>query len=469
MNISQGLQLHTVPHIPKGYMVEKLDHSILVLHPERPQWFEINQTGLFILQFADNKRNIREIAEIVAQHFNLSKQNSEQDVLTFFDGLDRIHFLANPQKYEAHESHSPTELKNWHLFLHLNQECNLSCPHCYTLSQPQRHWKPSFEDVFSLLDDCADNGATVMTLSGGEPLLYPHFDKVLDHASQRFRINLLTNGTLIKKPILTKLTDCCEGIQISLDGSHETLHDSIRGKGTFQTTIRGIKLLQDAGYGKHLVICTTVMRKNFKDIMSIIELAEKLNVPLIRFLPLMTQGRAIDNYRGIAPDDNDLKELYEKLLPVMADQNRKTTVSGYISGLLLKPLPGVSEQQWCPIGRNVVVDFDGSIAPCILMLDYNWKIGNLYTDRMNDIIKKGMIQSLGEMIRKRRQRIEKCKTCSWKNFCQSGCAGIALQHKGSLNDVDRLCDYRRELYPRMFNHILQIRRERLTVQKAKKE
>ncbi|MBN2383846.1 PqqD family peptide modification chaperone [bacterium] len=447
------------PRVVSGYMTEILPNSLLILHPTMPRWIETNRSGTEILALADGRRSLNEIIAAFAQLYDLSFEQSRTDVLAFLNNLGRTDFLDNNKGSVAQSPVSASPAR-YHLFLHLNRTCNLSCPHCYTSSQPDREIRvPATQDIIRILDDCADNGAVVLTISGGEPLIHPGFEQILRHAATHYKTSLLTNGTLINKHNLPLLTECCQGIQISLDGSNPRRHDAIRGSGTFERTMSAIKMLQDAGYNDRLVICATVMRHNLDDIVPLIEQVIHLGIPLVRFLPLMVQGRAENVHDPLFPSDEELIALYNDILPFMIGQDRTTTVSGYMSGLLLKPVPGPAEDQWCPIGRNIVMDFDGSVCPCILMLDLHWKIGNLFKESLSAILDKKGIQKMGETIRSRRNRIAQCQSCPWKNFCQAGCAGIALQQKGSLHQVDRFCAFRRDIYPRLFAQALRQRRE----------
>ena len=56
----------------------------------------------------------------------------------------------------------------------------------------------------------------------------------------------------------------------------------------------------------------------------------------------------------------------------------------------------------------------------------------------------------------RRQKIEKCAACTWRNLCQAGCMGQALDNKGTIWDTDDFCDYRKRAYKEAFDRILRI-------------
>jgi radical SAM protein with 4Fe4S-binding SPASM domain len=81
-------------------------------------------------------------------------------------------------------------------------------------------------------------------LWGGEPLLYRHWDGLVELLATDPRWTALcTNGTLIEKRFesLQRISRHLE-VSISLDG-FQSEHDSIRGQGSYEKAIAGIRLL----------------------------------------------------------------------------------------------------------------------------------------------------------------------------------------------------------------------------------
>ena len=54
----------------------------------------------------------------------------------------------------------------------------------------------------------------------------------------------------------------------------------------------------------------------------------------------------------------------------------------------------------------------------------------------------------------RRREITECAACHWRNLCQAGCMGQALDHRGSIWERDDFCSYRQEAYREAFDCIL---------------
>jgi len=57
--------------------------------------------------------------------------------------------------------------------------CNLRCKGCYTLGYGMRH-ELSYETAEKVLKECEELGISIVTVLGGEPLVYPHLFRMLE-------------------------------------------------------------------------------------------------------------------------------------------------------------------------------------------------------------------------------------------------------------------------------------------------
>jgi len=97
------------------------------------------------------------------------------------------------------------------------RRCNLSCTYC---NEYDDFSKPvPTEDLFRRLDKLAELGTSVITISGGEPLLHPELDEVIRHTRKRGMIaGLITNGYLLVAERIERLNRAgLEWLQISID------------------------------------------------------------------------------------------------------------------------------------------------------------------------------------------------------------------------------------------------------------
>ncbi len=97
------------------------------------------------------------------------------------------------------------------------RRCNLACAYCNeydAVSQPV-----PLETMKRRLDKLADLGTTIITISGGEPLLHPDLDEIIRHIRSRGMIaGLITNGYLLTAERIHRLNAAgLEHLQISID------------------------------------------------------------------------------------------------------------------------------------------------------------------------------------------------------------------------------------------------------------
>src|ERR1700722_10750937 len=97
------------------------------------------------------------------------------------------------------------------------RRCNLSCTYC---NEFDNFSKPvPTDDMLHRVDLLGNLGTSVITISGGEPLLHPQLDDII-HQMRKRRIvsGLITNGYLLTAERIQKLNRAgLEWLQISID------------------------------------------------------------------------------------------------------------------------------------------------------------------------------------------------------------------------------------------------------------
>ena len=97
------------------------------------------------------------------------------------------------------------------------RRCNLSCGYC---NEYDDHSKPvPLEEMYRRIDRLASFGTTIITLSGGEPLLHPELDLIIRRIRRHGIIaGLITNGYLLTAERIERLNRAgLEHLQISID------------------------------------------------------------------------------------------------------------------------------------------------------------------------------------------------------------------------------------------------------------
>jgi sulfatase maturation enzyme AslB (radical SAM superfamily) len=111
----------------------------------------------------------------------------------------------------------------------------------------------TLEDVRARLAEAASLGVREYYFTGGEPFLNREMIPILELTLRQGPATVLTNGVLVTPEVaarLRSLGDASEyslDLRISIDGWDAATNDPIRGDGTFDRIVAGIRNLADAG------------------------------------------------------------------------------------------------------------------------------------------------------------------------------------------------------------------------------
>ena len=178
-------------------------------------------------------------------------------------------------------------------WLHITNQCNLTCRHCMFQSSPAAREKLSAEDCLAVIREAYALGCRIFYFTGGEPMMS---DAFLESLKEIFRQPdthgvVLTNLTLIRS-----LADRLRAFppnrlhfQVSVDGLGGT-HDAIRGAGTFDQLKDNLAVLKNLGFPATL--STTVTRQNVHELPLLVDFASAQQVATLHLLWLFKKGNA---------------------------------------------------------------------------------------------------------------------------------------------------------------------------------
>ncbi len=97
------------------------------------------------------------------------------------------------------------------------RRCNLACTYCNEFDDVSA--PVALEEMKRRLDYLADMGTSIITISGGEPLLHPEIAEVIRHIRRRGIIaGMITNGFYLNQEFIERLNRAgLEHLQISID------------------------------------------------------------------------------------------------------------------------------------------------------------------------------------------------------------------------------------------------------------
>jgi SynChlorMet cassette radical SAM/SPASM protein ScmF len=174
------------------------------------------------------------------------------------------------------------------LYFYLTKGCNLRCRHCWIAPrfQGEETASPSLDlgTFRSILSQAKPLGLDRVKLTGGEPLIHPRIDDILDIIrAEGFRLVVETNGTRCTAELVERIKACADPfVSVSLDGSDKETHEWVRGvKGCFDASVDGVRRLALAGLNPQVIM--SVMRGNRDQLESMVRLAESLGAGSVKF------------------------------------------------------------------------------------------------------------------------------------------------------------------------------------------
>ena len=200
------------------------------------------------------------------------------------------------------------------LYFYLTEGCNLRCRHCWIAPKYQQdghsgHALP--KQLFqSIVEQGKPLGLSGVKLTGGEPLLHPEINEILDYLKgEDLNVTIETNGVLCTREIAQKIASCKNPcVAVSLDSEARETHEWIRGvPGCFDSAIQGIQNLVHSGIRCQIIM--TIMRCNSKGVESMVRLAESLGVESVKFNITMPVARGEALHRH--GETLTIKELVE--------------------------------------------------------------------------------------------------------------------------------------------------------------
>ncbi|MFH2121988.1 MAG: thio(seleno)oxazole modification radical SAM maturase SbtM [Pseudomonadota bacterium] len=320
---------------------------------------------------------------------------------------------------------APTFTLQWHI----TQVCDLHCRHCYDRSdRKEMELAQGIRVLDDLYDFCRDHHVfTQVTFTGGNPLLYPHFNTLYKEAADRgFMTAILGNPMPRKRMEEILALQQPEFYQVSLEGMRGQ-NDYIRGAGHFDRTLDFLDLLKELGI--YSMVMLTLTRANIGEVL---ELAELLRgrVDLFTFNRLAMVGEGAD-LASVAPDvfPAFLQEYLQAAL-----RNPSIGIKDNLFNLLRHeqsiPYRGGCAGYGCGAGFNFVSLLpDGEVHACRKLPSL---IGNLYRQPLGQIYHSLQAEQY-------RQGSAACQDCEIRPVC-GGCLAVAYGYgRDIFHDVDPYC------------------------------
>lgn len=297
--------------------------------------------------------------------------------------------------------------------------CPLSCRHCFLDAGHGANIDRT--KLENLCKEAIDIGVNMVQLTGGEPLIYPGIEEIIQISIQgNTRLGITTSG-FVSSPRIYEALGSMKGkgwVQISLDGLEDTHNNMRNHPHSYSKAVDFISKLVSMGIDVHIATCVTDI--SVDELQMLCQKVKDLGARVHRIGVVTERGRAKVNKIGspaslrqrVAKDVMKLKMLYE---------SQSFRIAGFEDKDLVKH-PGIKN---CGAGYRVLkISPDGKIHPCPMM---DLPIGTTRHNSLSEFSQK----MGGRFAKIQSPSKEFCEACPNLSFCD-GCVSEALLYRNTV-------------------------------------
>lgn len=341
------------------------------------------------------------------------------------------------------------------VYLDITAKCNLRCKYCYHFDSAAAVSQDlETQEWIQFINEMSAVGVFHVNISGGEALYRPDILEILSAFKQtRMRFDLVTNGFLLTPEIAKFLAESkrCNVVQVSLDGP-EAVHDSARGKGSWQGAVNAIRLLKE--YKLPIAVRATLGKHNLGYLMETADLIlGELQVPAFTTNCVAIEGLCHKEATELELSLEDMMSSIEEHRQVLEKYPKRLLSSTGPWGLYLKwqkLYSAFQNEQYrgkyagclggcAAVYKQMGVRADGVMVPCVQLPQY--EMGRINQDSLVEVWQNSPVIN---RVRERRDislsSFPECQGCKYLPYCFGGCPATGAMDLQEINRrVCRFC------------------------------
>ena len=326
-----------------------------------------------------------------------------------------------------------------------------------------------YSDILLLMKQARESGASILSLSGGEPSIHPYIREILKYAGDLgYEVFYYTSGTryngVEKEELITlgedficdikRLTNNKLRMIFDIQGCDEKSVDYLMGiDGAFERLVRSIEDCRknNIRIEGHLV----PMNKNYRYIYETADFCEKIGLKKLSFLRAVPQGRMSD--KNLMPSPQNFRDIIHILMNLYDDFERGRRKIEFRAGHPIKNFFALFDNKYefspCRGGSNApLITPLGNCDMCPgwkNLKEYN--AGNIIKDGFEKVwIDSNFFQTFRNFVKDGWKEMRGfCTECPFLSQCRGACtcqriyyAGKGLSLKEALKvSPDPLCPY----------------------------
>lgn len=271
------------------------------------------------------------------------------------------------------------------IYIEISNSCNFNCSFCFQSERKKKFM--SLDEFRFVVNEIKPFTEYIYLHVLGEPLLHPHFQGILQIASEiELNVNITTNGSLLQKHKDYLFENPVRQINISLHDAEENIP-----KEKWEDYIRSmievsIKLSKMTYINFRLWNQSNELSNEFNQLC--------FNSFRENFNSLQPDELFFFNGRNIIVANN----IYLQLAPRFDWTNAPESVS--------KTCYGLRDQ--------IAILSDGNVVPCCIDADANLLLGNIFDEKLADILQTEKAKRIRNGFEQHKAVEDWCKTCGFR-------------------------------------------------------
>lgn len=155
--------------------------------------------------------------------------------------------------------------------IYVTRRCNLNCHKCSVIKRKSKElgvkeWK-------KIIDRMSEWGTAIVTIQGGEPMVYPKIYEVLDYACKKFSVTFFTNAVLLDKRKINRLIETgITSLAVSLD-SLSAVKEAKMGRGNLSVkkVIELLEYMQALKKKPKITVNAVATKLNIKELPELVK------------------------------------------------------------------------------------------------------------------------------------------------------------------------------------------------------
>ena len=267
-----------------------------------------------------------------------------------------------------------------YLRISVTDRCNLRCVYC--MPPEGITWQPHadilrYEEISQVVRIAAEEGIREIRLTGGEPLLRPELQQLVELIAaipEIKDISLTTNGLLLERLAEPLVQAGLKRINLSLDTLDPAKFARITRGGSFQKVWKGLLAAEQAGLNPIKINAVALRGVNDDELLSLARLS--LDHPWqVRFIELMPVKNQSPWGEGFPPPEEtylSIQEIRALLEPLQLEPVKDKVGEGPAQEYRIPGAPGrvgfISPlgETFCQGCNRLRLTADGCLRPCLL-------------------------------------------------------------------------------------------------------